>query len=73
MRLVRFLPDLLALQRDLVKSLQNVSDLPCNTIGEFLNNHKAGTRALGSNTRAKTRGDKARKVCLVQSSSGVGE
>ncbi|XP_046895107.1 E3 ubiquitin-protein ligase rnf213-alpha isoform X2 [Hypomesus transpacificus] len=42
-RLVRFLPDLLALQRDLVKSLQNVSDLPCNTIGEFLNNHKAAT------------------------------
>ena len=69
MRLVRFLPDLLALQRDLVKRLQNVSDLPCNTIGEFLNNQKAGTRALCSDTRANKRGDKARKVCLAQSLS----
>ncbi|XP_067087748.1 E3 ubiquitin-protein ligase rnf213-alpha-like [Osmerus mordax] len=42
-RLVRFLPDLLGLQRDLVKRLQNISDLPCNTIGEFLNNQKAAT------------------------------
>uniref|UniRef100_A0A8C7K856 Ring finger protein 213 n=1 Tax=Oncorhynchus kisutch TaxID=8019 RepID=A0A8C7K856_ONCKI len=36
LRLVKFLPDILALQRDLVKRFQNVTDLTCHTITDFL-------------------------------------
>uniref|UniRef100_A0AAY5ED51 RING-type domain-containing protein n=1 Tax=Electrophorus electricus TaxID=8005 RepID=A0AAY5ED51_ELEEL len=36
LRMVKFLPDILALQKDLVKTFQNVMELPCNTITEFL-------------------------------------
>uniref|UniRef100_A0A8K9WMH2 RING-type E3 ubiquitin transferase n=1 Tax=Oncorhynchus mykiss TaxID=8022 RepID=A0A8K9WMH2_ONCMY len=36
LRLVKFLPDILALQRDLVKRFQNVTDLTCHTIADFL-------------------------------------
>lgn len=43
LRLVRFLPDILVLQRDLVKKFQNVTDLTYSTIGEFLHSQKAGT------------------------------
>ncbi|XP_029913013.1 E3 ubiquitin-protein ligase rnf213-alpha-like [Myripristis murdjan] len=41
LRLVKFLPDILALQRDLVKKFQNVSDLSYGTIAEFLNSQKS--------------------------------
>lgn len=41
--MVRFLPEILVLQRDLVKKFQNVTELNYNTIGEFLQNQKAGT------------------------------
>ncbi|KAK9962831.1 hypothetical protein ABG768_008181 [Culter alburnus] len=40
LRLVRFLPDILVLQRDLVKKFQNMTDLNFKTIGEFLDSHK---------------------------------
>ncbi|CAL8311059.1 unnamed protein product [Arctogadus glacialis] len=40
LRLVKFLPDILTLQKDLVKKFQNVSDLPFRTIGDFLNSLK---------------------------------
>lgn len=43
LRLVKFLPDILALQRDLVKRFQNVTDLTCRTIADFLHCQKAGT------------------------------
>lgn len=43
MRLVKYLPDILALQRDLVKKFQNVMELQCGTIAQFLQNLKAGT------------------------------
>uniref|UniRef100_A0AAZ3REY3 RING-type E3 ubiquitin transferase n=1 Tax=Oncorhynchus tshawytscha TaxID=74940 RepID=A0AAZ3REY3_ONCTS len=40
LRLVKFLPDILALQRDLVKRFQNVTDLTCHTIADFLHSQK---------------------------------
>ncbi|XP_059403390.1 E3 ubiquitin-protein ligase rnf213-alpha-like [Carassius carassius] len=40
LRLVRFLPDILVLQMDLVKKFQNMTDLTFKTIGEFLDSHK---------------------------------
>ncbi|KAM6966144.1 LOW QUALITY PROTEIN: E3 ubiquitin-protein ligase rnf213-alpha-like [Tautogolabrus adspersus] len=41
LRLVKHLPDILTLQRDLVKTFQNVSELTCSTIAEFLQGQKA--------------------------------
>ncbi|XP_042247797.1 E3 ubiquitin-protein ligase rnf213-alpha [Thunnus maccoyii] len=41
LRLVKHLPDILTLQRDLVKKFQNVTDLTCGTINEFLHSQKA--------------------------------
>ncbi|XP_067222276.1 E3 ubiquitin-protein ligase rnf213-alpha-like [Chanodichthys erythropterus] len=45
LRLVRFLPDILVLQRDLVKKFQNMTDLNFKTIGEFLDSHKEASLA----------------------------
>lgn len=42
---MRHLPDILALQRDLVKRFQNVPELT-GTIEEFLNTQNAGTRTV---------------------------
>uniref|UniRef100_A0A8C7Y3G1 RING-type E3 ubiquitin transferase n=1 Tax=Oryzias sinensis TaxID=183150 RepID=A0A8C7Y3G1_9TELE len=42
-RLVKHLPDILALQKDLVKKFQNTSELAFDTIGEFLETQKAGS------------------------------
>uniref|UniRef100_A0A5F8GPQ3 Ring finger protein 213 n=1 Tax=Monodelphis domestica TaxID=13616 RepID=A0A5F8GPQ3_MONDO len=39
LRLVKFLPEILSLQRDLVKRFQNVSDVEYNTIRGFLISH----------------------------------
>ncbi|XP_071329691.1 E3 ubiquitin-protein ligase rnf213-alpha [Trachinotus anak] len=41
LRLVKNLPDILTLQRDLVKKFQNVTELTCGTIAEFLRSQKA--------------------------------
>ncbi|XP_037649475.1 E3 ubiquitin-protein ligase rnf213-alpha isoform X2 [Sebastes umbrosus] len=41
LRLVKHLPDILMLQRDLVKRFQNITELTCGTIGEFLLSQKA--------------------------------
>ncbi|XP_042360235.1 E3 ubiquitin-protein ligase rnf213-alpha [Plectropomus leopardus] len=41
LRLVKHLPDILTLQRALVKKFQNVTELTCGTISEFLNSQKA--------------------------------
>ncbi|XP_041633633.1 E3 ubiquitin-protein ligase rnf213-alpha isoform X2 [Cheilinus undulatus] len=41
LRLVKHLPDILVLQRDLVKKFQNVTELTCSTIAEFLHSQKA--------------------------------
>ncbi|KAK2833428.1 hypothetical protein Q5P01_017317 [Channa striata] len=43
LRLVKHLPDILTLQKDLVKKFQNNSELTCDTIDEFLNNQKAAS------------------------------
>uniref|UniRef100_A0A3Q2E155 RING-type E3 ubiquitin transferase n=1 Tax=Cyprinodon variegatus TaxID=28743 RepID=A0A3Q2E155_CYPVA len=43
LRLVKNLPDILTLQKDLVKNFQNVSELTYETIGEFLQTQKAAT------------------------------
>ncbi|XP_043106269.1 E3 ubiquitin-protein ligase rnf213-alpha-like isoform X2 [Puntigrus tetrazona] len=43
LRLVRFLPDILVLLRDLVKKFQNMTELNYNTIGEFLQNQKTAS------------------------------
>ncbi len=40
---MRFLPDILVLQKDLVRKFQNMTDLSFKTIGEFLDSHKEGT------------------------------
>uniref|UniRef100_A0A8C9SEG1 RING-type E3 ubiquitin transferase n=1 Tax=Scleropages formosus TaxID=113540 RepID=A0A8C9SEG1_SCLFO len=44
LRLVKFLPDILALQMDLVKKFQNVTDLTYLTIDDFVRNQKSGNR-----------------------------
>ncbi|XP_073713018.1 E3 ubiquitin-protein ligase rnf213-alpha-like [Misgurnus anguillicaudatus] len=43
LRMVRFLPEILALQKDLVKKFQNLTDLPYSTIAEFLQSQKAAS------------------------------
>ncbi|XP_035510465.1 E3 ubiquitin-protein ligase rnf213-alpha [Morone saxatilis] len=43
LRLVKHLPDILTLQRDLVKKFQNVTELTCGTIAEFLRSQKAAS------------------------------
>ncbi|CAL8274226.1 unnamed protein product [Lota lota] len=40
LRFVKFLPDILTLQKDLVKKFQNISDLPFKTIADFLNSRR---------------------------------
>ncbi|XP_053368256.1 E3 ubiquitin-protein ligase rnf213-alpha-like [Clarias gariepinus] len=42
-RQVSFLPDILALQRNLVKKFQNVPDLICGTIKDFINKQPSGS------------------------------
>ncbi|KAI9999585.1 hypothetical protein NQD34_018379 [Periophthalmus magnuspinnatus] len=44
-RLVKFLPDILTLQKNLVKQFQNVSEL-CSTIAEFLQRQQSGIQQL---------------------------
>ncbi|XP_054463285.1 E3 ubiquitin-protein ligase rnf213-alpha [Anoplopoma fimbria] len=41
LRVVKHLPDILTLQRDLVKKFQNITELTCGTIAEFLHGQKA--------------------------------
>ncbi|XP_068575114.1 E3 ubiquitin-protein ligase rnf213-alpha isoform X2 [Cebidichthys violaceus] len=41
LRVVKHLPDILTLQRDLVKKFQNITELNCGTIAEFLHGQKA--------------------------------
>ncbi|XP_045076975.1 E3 ubiquitin-protein ligase rnf213-alpha-like isoform X2 [Coregonus clupeaformis] len=53
LRLVKFLPDILALQRDLVKMFQNVTDLNCGTIAEFLHSQKAASLSAWYEKRIK--------------------
>ncbi|XP_046722736.1 E3 ubiquitin-protein ligase rnf213-alpha isoform X2 [Silurus meridionalis] len=43
LRLVKFLPDILALQRDLVKKFQNVMEFQVGTLAQFLQNLKAAS------------------------------
>ncbi|XP_029363545.1 E3 ubiquitin-protein ligase rnf213-alpha [Echeneis naucrates] len=43
LRLVKHLPDILTLQRDLVKKFQNATELTYKTIDEFLHGQKAGS------------------------------
>ncbi|KAG7491182.1 hypothetical protein MATL_G00000180 [Megalops atlanticus] len=44
LRLVKFLPDILALQRDLVKRFQNRTDFTCGTIEQFIQNQAEASR-----------------------------
>nr|XP_023993194.1 E3 ubiquitin-protein ligase rnf213-alpha-like [Salvelinus alpinus] len=53
LRLVKFLPDILALQRDLVKRFQNVTDLTCRTIADFLHSQKAASLTAWYEKRVK--------------------
>ncbi|XP_041853322.1 E3 ubiquitin-protein ligase rnf213-alpha isoform X2 [Melanotaenia boesemani] len=43
LRLVKFLPDILTLQRDLVKKFHNITELTSDTIAEFINSQKAAS------------------------------
>ncbi|KAL7850786.1 hypothetical protein SRHO_G00201350 [Serrasalmus rhombeus] len=43
LRMVKFLPDILALQKDLVKKFQNVMEIPYNTIEQFLQSQNAAS------------------------------
>ncbi|KAL1277475.1 hypothetical protein QQF64_024148 [Cirrhinus molitorella] len=53
LRLVRFLPDILVLQRDLVKKFQNMTELNYSTIEEFLQNQKAASLSAWYEQRIK--------------------
>ncbi|XP_056587886.1 E3 ubiquitin-protein ligase rnf213-alpha-like [Triplophysa dalaica] len=53
LRLVRFLPDILVLQRDLVKKFQNVTDPTYSTIREFLQEQKADSLTAWYEQRVK--------------------
>ncbi|KAG5853532.1 hypothetical protein ANANG_G00026970 [Anguilla anguilla] len=44
LRLVKFLPDIVALQRDLVRRFQNRTDLTYGTIGELIQNQREAAR-----------------------------
>ncbi|XP_056432075.1 E3 ubiquitin-protein ligase rnf213-alpha-like [Gadus chalcogrammus] len=44
LRFVKFLPDILTLQKDLVKKFQNICDLPFRTIADFLNSQQVSLR-----------------------------
>ncbi|XP_059932789.1 E3 ubiquitin-protein ligase rnf213-alpha-like isoform X2 [Gadus macrocephalus] len=44
LRFVKFLPDILTLQKDLVKKFQNISDLPFRTIADFFNSQQVSLR-----------------------------
>ena len=46
LRFVKFLPDILTLQKDLVKKFQNISDLPFRTIADFLNSQQGAQSVL---------------------------
>ncbi|XP_029014016.1 E3 ubiquitin-protein ligase rnf213-alpha isoform X2 [Betta splendens] len=46
LRLVKHLPDILTLQRDLVRKFQNITELTFDTIGEFLQNQKTDSLKL---------------------------
>ncbi|KAM4716889.1 E3 ubiquitin-protein ligase rnf213-alpha-like [Anableps anableps] len=43
LRLVKYLPDILTLQKDLVKKFQNIAELTYDTIDEFLHSQKAAS------------------------------
>lgn len=60
---MRHLPDILALQRALVKRFQNVPE-PTGTIEEFLNNQNAGTRTISTSSLLSG------KCCLRQQCAG---
>lgn len=46
LRLLKCLPEILALQRDLVKRFQNVSEADYQSIRAFINSHQEGTAPL---------------------------
>ncbi|XP_076843194.1 E3 ubiquitin-protein ligase rnf213-alpha isoform X2 [Brachyhypopomus gauderio] len=52
-RMVKFLPDILALQRDLVKTFQNAMELPYSTITEFLQSQRAASLMASYEKRIK--------------------
>ncbi|KAJ7989846.1 hypothetical protein DPEC_G00308720 [Dallia pectoralis] len=53
LRLVKFLPDILELQGDLVKRFQNVGEITCATIAEFLHSQKAASLTAWYEKRIK--------------------
>ncbi|XP_010872579.2 E3 ubiquitin-protein ligase rnf213-alpha isoform X2 [Esox lucius] len=53
LRLVKFLPDILELQRDLVKRFQNVGELTCGSIAEFIQSQKAASLTAWYEKRIK--------------------
>lgn len=62
---MKHLPDILALQRNLVKRFQNVAELTC-TIEEFLNTQSAGRETVsGGNRGSLFSGKRCLRTCLV--------
>ncbi|XP_049324067.1 E3 ubiquitin-protein ligase rnf213-alpha isoform X2 [Astyanax mexicanus] len=53
LRMVKFLPDILSLQRDLVKKFQNMTEIPYTTIEQFLQSHKAASLMASYEKRIK--------------------
>ncbi|KTF89403.1 hypothetical protein cypCar_00041441, partial [Cyprinus carpio] len=72
LRLVRFLPDILVLQRDLVKKFQNMTDLPFKTIEEFLDSHKQGEIKLPAEYTQEDLGLDADLQVLLPQRHGLG-
>ncbi|XP_042303497.1 LOW QUALITY PROTEIN: E3 ubiquitin-protein ligase RNF213, partial [Sceloporus undulatus] len=54
LRFVKFLPEILTLQKDLVKRFQNISDVEHKTIGDFLDSLLSGGMEHIMRTRVKT-------------------
>lgn len=42
---MKHLPDILTLQKDLVKKFQNITEMTCDTIAGFLQSQKSGIEA----------------------------
>lgn len=48
---MKFLPEILALQRDLVTRFQNVPEAAYQSIGDFINSHSSGRTLLSQEVR----------------------
>lgn len=70
LRLVRFLPDILVLQRDLVKTFQNSPDLTPGSIAHFLRGRRSHDKATWYNQRIRIFLDTWNQLRLALANNG---